>query len=356
MFLNKLFERLNPAARAGAGAVPARSLSTRRLVVSSGIILVILVTVPFWAGADLLRTLVELMYLLALAQMWNLMAGYAGLVSVGQQAWIGLGGYALIVLADDVHLSPFPAVILGGVVAAALSIPAAALLFRLRGGYFAIGTWVVAEVFRLLVASSTDWLKGGSGRSLLAAGQLDPLLRQEFTYWLALAIGLGSVALVYLLMRARVGLGLTALRDSESAAAGLGVNTLRIKWLVYVIAAFGTGVTGGLIYLSLLRVTPDAAFSSQWTAFMIFIVVIGGIGTLEGPILGTLVFFVLREYLADFGGWSLILLGLVAVVVMLFAPEGLVGLVRKRFHVEIFPIRKRLERPHHDMPQFQKID
>lgn len=319
--------------------------ATRRLAVGAGAILLLLLTVPFWAGSDVLRTLVELMYLLALAQMWNLLAGYAGLVSVGQQAWIGLGGYALIVFADDVHLSPFLAVILGGVVAAALAIPAAALLFRLRGGYFAIGTWVVAEVFRLLVASSTDWLKGGSGRSLLAAGQIDPTLRQELTYWLALAIGLGSIALVYFLMRARVGLGLTALRDSESAAAGLGVNTRRLKWLVYVIAAFGTGVTGGLIYLSLLRVTPDASFSPQWTAFMIFIVVIGGIGTIEGPILGTLVFFVLREYLADFGGWSLILLGLVAVVVMLFAPEGLWGLVRKRFNVEIFPVQRRLTRP-----------
>ncbi len=311
-----------------------------RLVISIAAILLILLTVPLWAGADVLRTLVELMYLLALAQMWNLLAGYAGLVSVGQQAWIGLGGYALIVFADDVHLSPFLAVILGGVVAAIFSIPTAALVFRLRGGYFAIGTWVVAEVFRLLVASSTDWLKGGSGRSLLAAGQIDPALRQDLTYWLALAIGLGSIALVYFLMRSRAGLGLTAIRDSESAAASLGINTQRIKLLVYVIAAFGTGVTGGLIYLSLLRVTPDAAFSPQWTAFMIFIVVIGGIGTIEGPILGTLIFFALREFLADLGPWSLILLGLVAVIVMLFAPQGLWGLLQRRFHLEIFPVRR----------------
>ncbi len=220
--------------------------------------------------------------------------------------------------------------------------PTFALLSRLRGGYFAIGTWVVAEVFRLLIASNTGWLRGGSGRTLQAAGLIERGLREDLTYWLAITIGIGSIALVYFLMRSRTGLGLTAIRDSESAASSLGVNTQRIKWWVFVIAAFGTGVTGGLIYLSLLRITPDAAFSPIWTAFMIFIVVIGGIGTVEGPILGTLVFFILREYLADFGSWSWILLGLVAVLAMLFASEGLWGLVHKRFNLEIFRVRRRL--------------
>lgn len=316
--------------------------STARLAITCAIIILIFVSVPLWAGADILRSLIELMYLLALAQMWNLLAGYAGMVSVGQQAWIGLGAYSLIVFADDLQLSPFLAVLLAGVVAGLCAIPSAALLFRLRGGYFAIGTWVIAEVFRLLVASNTTWLRGGLGRSLQAAGQIEPALRINLTYWLALAIGLGSIALVYGLMRSRTGLGLTALRDSESAASSLGINTNRIKWFVFVVAAFGTGVAGGLIYLSLLRVTPDAAFSPQWTAFMIFIVVIGGIGTIEGPILGTLVFFVLREYLSDFGGWSLILLGVVAILLVLFAPEGLWGLLHRKFNLEIFRVRRRL--------------
>jgi len=185
------------------------------------VILVILLSVPLWAGSDVLRALVQLMYLLALAQMWNLLAGYAGLVSVGQQAWIGLGGYALIVFADDLHISPFLAVFLAGVVAAIFSVPTFALLSRLRGGYFAIGTWVVAEVFRLLVASNTSWLKGGSGRTLQAAGLIERGLREDLTYWLAIGIGVGSVALVYFLMRSRMGLGLTAIRDSESAASSL---------------------------------------------------------------------------------------------------------------------------------------
>jgi branched-chain amino acid transport system permease protein len=301
-----------------------------------------LLSVPAWGGAGLMRTLVELLSLLALAQLWNLLAGYAGMVSIGQQAWIGVGGYTLIVAADDLGLPIFVGVLLAGCVAALLALPTAALLFRLRGGYFSVGTWVVAEVLRLLVSNNTAWLRGGSGRTLAAAGGMGREARELLTYGLALAVGLGMVALVHLLMRSRAGLALTAIRDSETAAASLGVDTTRMKLLVYVLCAFGTAVTGALIYLNLLRATPDAAFSVQWTAFMIFIVVIGGIGTIEGPILGTLLFFAIREYLADFGEWSLILLGVVAVAMMIFAPEGLWGLVRRRFPIEIFPVQRRL--------------
>ena len=320
----------------------ARRLSERTLLITSILVVAALWSVPLWGSSNLMRTLVEFISLLALAQMWNLLAGYAGMVSVGQQAWIGLGGYALIVFADDLKINMFLAVFLGGVVAALIALPTAALVFRLRAGYFAIGTWVVAEVFRLLVASSTDWLKGGSGRTLAAAGALERGPREDLTYWLAVFIGVSAVALVYGLMRSRAGLGLTAIRDSETAAASLGVDTDRIKLLVYVICAFGTGVIGGLIYLNVLRITPEASFSAQWTAFMIFIVIIGGIGTVEGPIVGTLVFFLLREYLSSFGGWSLILLGGVAVVMMLVAPQGIWGLLQQRFGLEVFPLRRRL--------------
>ena len=280
--------------------------------------------------------------MLALAQMWNLLAGYAGMVSIGQQAWVGLGGYALIVLADDLGINPFLAVLLAGVVGAAIALPTALLAFRLRGGYFAVGTWVIAEVFRLLIASSTGWLKGGLGRTLAAAGQLERSQREIYTYLLALGIGIGAILLVYLLMRSKTGLGLTAIRDNEAAAASLGINTYTTKLWVYLLCAFGTATTGALIYLNLLRITPAASFTVQWTAFMIFIVVIGGIGTVEGPIIGTLIFFIIREYLSNFGEWSFILLGVVAVAMMLFAPQGVWGFLKERFALELFPVQRRL--------------
>jgi branched-chain amino acid transport system permease protein len=311
-------------------------------LVASGLLIAALVTVPFWGSSSLMRTLVEFITLLALAQMWNLLAGYAGMVSVGQQAWIGLGGYALIIFADDLGINMFLAVFIAGLVTALISLPTAWIIFRLRAGYFAIGTWVMAEVYNLLVASRTDWLGGGLGRTLASAGTFERSLREDLTYWLALSIGVGVVASVYFFIRSRLGLGLTAIRDSESAASSLGVDTTRIKLLVYLICAFATGVTGGLIYLNVLRISPDAAFSVQWTAFMIFIVVIGGIGTIEGPILGAVIFFFIREYLSNFGGWSLILLGLVAVVMMLVAPKGVWGLIQDRYGLELFAVRRRL--------------
>jgi branched-chain amino acid transport system permease protein len=320
----------------------SRRLSSRGLAVGSVLLLAILVSLPWWGTPDQMRTLVEFIYFLALAQMWNLLAGYGGMVSFGQQAWIGLGGYTLIVLADDLHMNMFLAVVVGGVVAALVALPTAALAFRLRGGYFAIGTWVIAEVFRLLVASSTKWLQGGLGRTLTAAGLMARPLREQYTYWLAVIIGAGSIALVYFLMRSRVGLGLTAIRDSETAAMSLGVKITRIKLLVFIMAAFGTGVVGGLIYLNALRITPQASFNIQWSAFMAFIVVIGGLGTIEGPIIGAIIFFVLRHYLSSLGPWSIILLGSIAVIMMLIAPEGLWGVLHRRFGLELFAVRRRL--------------
>jgi len=327
---------------ADSASIAEAPFPIRRLLIVGGLIVLALLLVPFWSTSAVMRTLIEFITFLALAQMWNMLAGYAGMVSVGQQAWIGLGGYALLVLADDLGINMFLAVFLGGIIVAIISVPTAALMLRLRAGYFAIGTWVMAEVFRLLVASSTVWLRGGSGRTLLAASQIERGLRENLTYWLAVVIGVGTIVLVYLLMRSRLGLGLTAIRDSEIAAASLGVDTWRVKMIVFIICAFITGVIGGLYYLNVLRITPDASFSVQWTAFMIFIVVIGGIGTIEGPIVGTVVFFIIREYLANFGAWSLILLGSAAIILMLVAPNGLWGLLTDRFDIELFPVRRRL--------------
>jgi branched-chain amino acid transport system permease protein len=308
-------------------------------------VLGVLLTVPWWAGLGLQRDFVEFFTLLALAQMWNLLAGYAGLVSIGQQAFIGIGGYSLYMLADRGGVHPFGAVALAGLVAAAISIPVAALAFKLRGGYFAICTWVIAEVFGLLVLNGTDLgvdLGGGVGVTIYSAAQLEREFRAHGTYWWALGLGAGSVLLVYAILRSRVGLALTAIRDDETAARSLGVNVLRTKVLVWVVAAFGCGLTGGVVYLNLVRIEPTAAFDVSWSAYMIFIVVIGGIGTIEGPIVGTIVFFVLQQELANYGTWYLIILGSVAVLVAVFFRGGIWGVVGRRFGLHLFPVQRRV--------------
>ncbi len=239
-------------------------------------------------------------------------------------------------------MNPFLAVPLAGLVAAALALPTAALLFRFRDAYFAVGTWAVAEVYRLLVAN-TDTLGRGTGRTLKAVFPLARETREVVTYAIAVALGVAAIVAVYLYLRSRLGLGLMAVRDSEPASASLGVDVLRTKLAVYMIAAFGTGTTGALLYLNLLRISPDAAFSINWTAYTIFIVVIGGLGTLEGPVVGTIVFFLLRQLLADYGAWYMILLGTLAVLAMMRYPQGLWGLLAERWGLEFFPVQRRVQ-------------
>ena len=306
--------------------------------------LVALAVAPLWGGRDDLQLLSEVYTYVALASLWNLLAGYAGLVSVGQQAYVGLGAYILFAFAILAGLSPLWAIPLAGIIAAIVAMPVAGLVFRLRGHYFAIGTWIIAEVFRLL-ASQVSVLGGGSGislpASLVIAIASSRQWRDFIEYWIALALVVAVLALIVLLLRSRYGLALKAIRDSELAAACNGIDVLRTKVLVYIITAAATAMVGAFIFLQRLRISPDAAFSvNDWTAFVIFITVIGGIGRIEGPIVGTIVFFALRQTLADLGTIYLLTLGAVAILVMLTAPKGIWGLIVESFGWQVFPLER----------------
>src|SRR4029079_5653291 len=279
-------------------------------------ILLVLALLPAFAARNLIQDLIFPFYMLALAQCWNLLAGYAGLISVGQQAFVGLGGYLLFALTLPGGVNPLLAILLAGLISAAFALPTALIVFRLRGAYFAIGTWVVAEVYRLVFAQFKP-LGGGTGTSLTPSvtssvpgiewvkAVLDlrtPAARDIVSYWAALALLVGTLAVVYFILRSRRGLALGAIRDHEAAAASLGVDIYRIKLAVYVATAAMTGMIGALIYLQKARISPDAAFSVlDWTAYVIFIVVIGGIGTIWGPMGGGLDFFLLQTHLDQFG-------------------------------------------------------
>jgi branched-chain amino acid transport system permease protein len=308
--------------------------------------LIALATLPWWSDAGWMRLIAEMAYYLALAQLWNLLAGYAGLVSVGQQAYVGLGGYALFYLTGAQDVNVYLALALAGPFAGLISIPVSFAVFRLRGAYFAVGTWVMSEVFALS-ASLIAVLGGGSGLSLTPAilRQVSPdrASRDAILYFMSLASAVLVVAVVYLLLRSRHGLALTAIRDSEPASASLGVNTFRTKLIIYVATATCTGLIGALIFLQKLRISPEAGFSiNDWTVVVIFMVVIGGIGTIEGPFIGMLIYIALRELLADYGTYYLILLGVIAIVVMLKAPSGIWGWVIQRYNLQLFPVSRRL--------------
>ena len=340
-----------------APRVGIATATSRVFAFAGAALIVVLIALPAFASRSLVQDLVFIFYMLTLAQFWNLLAGYAGLVSVGQQTFVGLGGYLLFALTVMAGLDPLLAILLAGIIAAVLAVPTAFVVFRLQGAYFAIGTWVMAEVYRLVFAQVKE-LGGGTGTSLpptvtnavvglewvrQALDLRTPAARDVVTYWIALAIAAGSALAIYLVLRSRRGLALAAIRDATTAAQSVGVDIFRAKLWIYVFAAAGTGMVGALIYLQKARISPDAAFSVlDWTAYVIFIVVIGGIGTLEGPIVGVVIFYLMQTYLSGFGSWYLILLGALAIITMLFAPKGIWGHFSQRFGVVLFPVRRRI--------------
>ena len=309
-----------------------------------GIAVLALAAVPLALTTYATEQLTELFLLAILAAMWNALAGYGGLISIGQQAFLGLGAYATIFLAQR-GVPPYLAMMIAALLAGVLALPVSLLVLRLRGGQFAIGTWVVAEVLALLVALDHD-LGGGTGISLTGLNIYAPDDRQAYTYWLTLGFGVLLLGVVFLVLRSPTGAALQAIRDDEEAAASLGVRVDTSKLLLFVVAAFGCGAAGALTLANTLFIQFQSIFGVQWTAYMIFMVLVGGLGTFEGPLIGALAFFAIQHWFADLGAWYLIGLGATAIAFALLLPRGLWGWVEHRFHLRLFPLGYRLEPTH----------
>jgi len=304
------------------------------------LLLLALATLPAYAGFATQRLLVEVFTVFAIATAWNLLAGFGGLVVVGQHVFVGVGAYALFVLSNGLGLNPWWTLPLAAAAAALFALLTAWPMFRLSGAHFAVGTWVLAEIVRIAVLNS-DAFGAGGGLPLEALQAFTRAQRNAGVYWAALAVGAIALLSARLLLKSRLGLALTSVRDSEAAARASGVAVQRAKLALWVMAAALTGLAGAVAYMSTLQVTPDASFGLGWTAMAIFISVLGGIGRIEGPVLGTLVFFALREIASDFGAWYFVALGLLAIVTMLVAPGGGWSLVQRRWpHFDPFAIRR----------------
>jgi branched-chain amino acid transport system permease protein len=317
-----IVQRFSRASRIGSGALILIGLA--------------LFAVPQIFDTNVVQQLTSLFIFLILAVMWNALAGYAGLVSVGQQAFIGFGAYGTIFLTQQ-GVQPYVAAILAAVASAALAAVLSLLVLRLRGGQFAVGTWVVAEVIALLV-SLDQGLGGGTGISLRGLNVYPRALRTAFTYWLTLGSAILLLFLLFLLLRNRTGIALQAIRDDEEAAASLGVRVGRLKFALFVMAGFGCGVAGALTLANTLFIQPQSIFGVQWSAYLIFMVLVGGLGTFEGPIIGAILFFAIQYKFADLGAWYLIGLGVVAVAFALFLPRGLWSLINDRLQIRLLPV------------------
>lgn len=329
---------MNASVNARLHRVSRQTSGGRAALSMAGAALLLMLSMPWWADAGLTRSVVEFSCYLALAMMWNLLAGYAGMVSIGQQAFLGVAAYGLFALAGHFDVDPFLAAGLCLVVPVVLAVPTYLLLRRLEGPYFAIGTWVIAEVCRLVI-SNTEWLGSSSGMTLRAMQQYSLEQRQMGVVWMAAFMLLLTVGGTYWLLRSRFGLALTAMRDNAISATSQGVDVERLRFLVFLAAAIGTGLVGAVYYLSALRLSPNAGFDPNWIAIAIFIVMVGGIGTLEGPLLGAVVYFAADRMFSDYGVTYMIALGLLTLVVALYARGGLWSITGGRMGWHWFPTR-----------------
>jgi branched-chain amino acid transport system permease protein len=286
------------------------------------------------------QKLTNLLILVILAAMWNALAGYGGLLSVGQQAFIGLGAYGTVFFAG-LGISPYAAMLLATLLAGAVAVPISLFALRLRAAQFAIGMWVIAEVISILIRLDQN-LGAGTGISLIQMNQYLPNFRQAYTFWMALGFATLFLAALFFLLRSPLGASLQAIRDDEDAAQSLGVRVASGKRILFVLAGFGCGAAGVLVVANTLFIEPGSAFSVQWTAYMIFMVLVGGLGTFEGPILGAILLFTIQTTFTQGGPWYLVGLGAIAAFFALALPRGLWGLIEERLGLRLMPVGYRV--------------
>jgi len=303
-------------------------------------IAVALATVPLLFDPEWVQKLTNLLILVLIAAMWNALAGYGGLLSVGQQAFIGIGAYGTVFFAG-LGISPYPAMVLATLVAGAISVPISLFALRVRAAQFAIGMWVTAEIISILVRLDQN-LGAGTGISLIQMNQYAPNFRQAYTFWLALGFTIIFLSALFLLLRSPLGVSLQAIRDDEDAARSLGVRVAARKRLLFVLAGFGCGAAGALVVANTLFIEPGSVFSVQWSAYMIFMVLVGGLGTFEGPILGAILLFAIQTTFTQGGPWYLVGLGATAALFALVLPRGIWGTIEERLGLRLLPVGYRV--------------
>lgn len=348
----------------------------------AGVVVLTLAPLALGSGSYALHILMTMFLFATLGHAWNLMAGYAGLLTFGQQAFIGVGGFAQALLFYYAPVPIWAAWPISGLaslafawllclpfrargsrrrvwigIAAALAmalgyealiaaLPAADVfgsayvrrvvlllliflgalpLLRLRGAYFAIATWLIAEAVSTVF---NGWNVAGAGGGM----QIKTTVTQLQLYYVALALLVATTGVIWTWMRSTQGLALTAIRDDEDAAGSCGIDVSAVKAAVFLLSATVTGLAAGLYFIDVVIITPPSAFTISWAAYIVFVVVSGGMGTIAGPIVGAVLFVVIERLLGAAAGQGLLLLGLLSIVLMLVLPRGVMGLVSDLHH------------------------
>ena len=311
-----------------------------RLIVAI-VVIIVLYVIPQTpiASTNMMRVGLSIALYCTLGQMWNLMAGYTGMVSLGQQIFIGLSGYNVAVLATTYGMPFWLGMLSGAVMSVIFSVLLSLLLFRMKGMYFAIATWIASEALRIIF-TSWPFVKEGAGMTI----KLSPYPDAFQLYYIALTLAIISIVVVFIVLNSRIGLGLKAMRDDDDAASSLGVNIFSSKLICYMMSAFITGLCGALFYINQGSIFPAGGFGIAWTVAAVFIVIIGGIGTISGPVLGAIIYVILIEFLSRYQGWSMIILGVIAIVVIIGLPHGIIGTIERKTGFEIVSSKRTMER------------
>jgi branched-chain amino acid transport system permease protein len=265
---------------------------------------------------------------------WNLMGGYAKQLSLGHAAFFGLGAYTSTILEIQFDISPWVGMLAGGVVASLASLPIGALCFRLRGPYFAIATIATAQVLMLLFLKFRDFAWGAEGTTIPNLGNAPLMMQFESKiayYYIALGLLVAGLVITYQIERSWMGYYLVAVGEDEDAAEAIGVDTLRIKRNIYLISAFLTALAGTFYVQYIYFIDPNVAFSFNVSVEAALVSIVGGIGTLWGPVVGTVLLeassALLQSWLGSgYGGVQLTVYSLVLIAVILWRPAGLIGL------------------------------
>ena len=217
---------------------PVKVIGGWPLLIACIVIVVALVVLGFVGSNNIRRILIKVFLYCAMAVMWNLMSGYTGMTSLGQQAFIGVAGYSMAVMTTTYLASYWIGLLVGGAIGAVLALVLSVILFRMRGMYFAVATWVIAEALKTFFLS---WKYVNQGGGMAVTGRPD----REIIYLVALVICVAAIVVVYILLNSKIGLGLTAMRDDADAASSVGVNIFKSKLLCFVIAGLFTALAGG---------------------------------------------------------------------------------------------------------------
>ena len=289
-------------------------------------------------SANVLRYLTQIFLYIVLGEAWNLLGGFAGMTSLGQQMFIGLGGYAVAVVTSTWRMPFGWGLLLGAAAGILAALLLSKLLFRLWGMYFGISTWVAAEAMQKLFLN-WRYVNQGGGMTV----KIVPYPGVIQIHMMSFVLCAAGIAAVCWIMRSRIGLALNAIRDDTAAAQAIGINLSRNRLAAYLFSALLTALAGGIFFINKGVIYPDSGFDSSWTVSIVFICIIGGTGTIAGPVVGAVIYVLLREFLAHYPGWSNIILGLITITVIMYLPGGIIGAIQKRVGRRIFSFERRLD-------------